>query len=150
MNLTIIQLEIMHLNACMELDQKSLKGIWTKTQWERELTDPKRICLGIIERETKKLLGFCSAWIVKDELQITLIAVQPAHQRRGLGTFLMSDLIKRSSSLRTNQIYLEVKESNMSAKAFYKSMGFKTVGNRSNFYKDGSDALILNKETNNK
>ena len=43
----------MHLNDCMDLDQKSLKGLWTKSQWERELTDPKRICLGIIELETK-------------------------------------------------------------------------------------------------
>ena len=31
-----------------------------------------------------------------------------------------------------------------------KSMGFKMVGNRANFYKDGSDALLLIKETHNK
>ena len=149
MNFTIIQLGITHLNACIDLDQKSLKGLWTKSQWKRELTDPKRICLGIIERETKKLIGLCSAWIVIDELQITSIAVQPIHQRKGLGKFLLSDLIKRSILLRTNQIHLEVKETNKSAKAFYKSMGFKTVGNRPNFYKDGSDALLLTKEINN-
>ena len=62
MNLTIIQLGIMHLNDCMYLDKKSLNGLWTKSQWERELAEPKRICLGIIELETKKLLGICSAW----------------------------------------------------------------------------------------
>ena len=140
----------MHLNDCIDLDQKSLNGLWTKSQWERELTDPKRICLGIIEFETKKLLGLCSAWLVIDELHITFIAVHPIHQRKGLGKFLLSDLIKRSKSLQTNHIHLEVKDNNEPAKAFYKSMGFKTVGNRSNFYKDGSDALILNKETNNK
>ncbi len=140
----------MHLKDCLDLDQKSLNGIWTKTQWERELTDPKRICLGIIELETKKILGLCSAWLVIDELHLTFIAVHPIHQRKGLGRFLLSDLIKRSESLQTNHMLLEVKENNEPAKAFYKSMGFKTVGNRSNFYKDGSDALIMNKETNNK
>ena len=140
----------MHLNDCIDLDQKSLNGIWTKSQWERELTDPKRIGLGIIELGTKKLLGLCSAWLVIDELQITFVAVHPLHQRKGLGRFLFSDLIKRSELLQTNHMYLEVKENNEPAKAFYKSMGFKTVANRSNFYKDGSDALILNKETNNK
>ena len=149
MNLTITQLGIIHLNQCMELDQKSLKGLWTKSHWEKELTDPKRICLGIVEPETKKLLGLCSAWLVMDELHITLIAVQPIHQRKGLGKFLLSDLIKLSRSLRTNKIHLEVKDTNNSAKAFYKSMGFKTTGNRSNFYKDGSDALLLTKEINN-
>ncbi len=140
----------MHLNDCMDLDQKSLSGLWTKSQWERELTDSKRICLGIIELETKKLLGFCSSWLVIDELHITSIAVHPMHQRKGLGKFLLTDLIKRSKSLQTNHIHLEVKDNNEPAKALYKSIGFKTVGNRSNFYKDGSNALILNKEINNK
>jgi len=146
MNLKIIQLGIMNLNDCVDLDQKSLRGLWSKPQWERELTDPKRICLGIIELETKKLLGFCSSWLVIDELQITSIAIHPIHQRKGLGKFLLSDLIKRSKSLQTTHIILEVKEKNEPAKAFYKSMGFKKVGIRSNFYKDGSDALILKKE----
>ena len=150
MNLTIIQLGIVNLNACLDLDQISFNGLWTKSQWEKELTDPKRICIGVIELETKKLLGLCSAWLLIEELHITLIAVLPIHQRKGLGKFLLYDLIKRSDSLLTNKILLEVKDTNEPAKAFYKSMGFKTVGNRSNFYKDGSDALILNKETDNK
>ena len=140
----------MHLNDCVDLDQKSLNGLWSKSQWERELKDPKRICLGIKELETKKLLGLCSAWLVIDELHITFLAVHPIHQRKGLGKFLLTDLIKRSKSLKINHIHLEVKDNNESAKAFYKSMGFETMGNRSNFYKDGSDALILIKGTVNK
>ena len=150
MNLTIIQLGIIHLKDCVDLDQKSLKGLWSKPQWERELTDPKRICLGIIELETKQLLGLCSAWLVMDELNITFVAVHPMHQKKGLGKFLLRELVKRSKSLQINHLNLEVKHNNEPAKALYKSMGFKTVGNRSNFYKDGSDALLLNKETNNK
>ena len=150
MNLTIIQLGVMHLNDCIDLDQKSLNGLWSKSQWEKELIDPKRICLGIIELSTKKLLGACSAWVVLNELHITFIAVHPIHQRKGLGKFLLSDLIKRSKSLQINHIFLEVKQNNEPAKALYNSMGFKTVGKRSNFYQDGSDALLLNKETNDK
>tara|TARA_Y100001968_G_scaffold256128_1_gene242416 strand:+ start:662 stop:1129 length:468 start_codon:yes stop_codon:yes gene_type:complete len=150
MNLSIIQLGTMHLNECLNLDQKSLNGIWSKSQWLRELTNPKRICLGLIELDTKKLLGLCSAWSVLDELHITFMAVHPRHQRKGLGRFLLTDLIKRSKSLQTNHIHLEVKKNNEQAKAFYNSMGFKTIGNRSNFYKDGSDALLLYKETINK
>ena len=150
MSLTIIQLGILHLNSCIDLDRKALKGLWTKSQWEKELTDPKRICIGVIELETKKLLGLCSAWLVIDELHITSLAVHPKHQRKGLGKFLISDLIKRSNSLLTNHIHLEVKDTNEPGKAFYKSMGFKIVGNRPNFYKDGSDAIIFNKQLNKK
>jgi ribosomal-protein-alanine N-acetyltransferase len=147
MNLKIIQLGLVHLNKCVDLDQESLNGLWSISQWEIELNDSKRISLGIIELESTKLLGICSAWLVIDELHITFIAVHPMHQRKGLGRLLLSDLIKRSKSLQTNRIHLEVKNNNEPAKAFYKSMGFKTVGRRSHFYKDGSDALLLNKET---
>ena len=150
MNITTIQLGILHLNSCLELDQKALKGLWNKSQWERELTDSKRVCIGVIDIETKKLLGLCSAWLILDELHITSIAVDPIHQRKGLGKFLLSDLIKRSSLLQTNRIYLEVKDTNESAKAFYKAMGFMIVGKRFNFYNDGSDALIFTKQLNKK
>ena len=150
MNLKIRQLGKSHLNSCIYLDQKALKGLWTKSQWKKELTDPKRICIGVIDIETQKLLGLCSAWFVIDELHITAIAVDPIHQRKGLGKFLISELIKRSNSIRTNYIHLEVKNTNEPAKAFYKSLDFKIVGNRPNFYKDGSDAIIFNKQLNKK
>jgi len=146
MNFKIIELKNKHLNACFDLDQKSLKGLWTKSQWERELTDTKRMCLGVIDLKSNKLLALCTAWIVIDELHITSIAVHPTHQRKGLGKFLLSDLIKRSHSLLTKNMLLEVKDTNEPAKAFYKSMGFKVIANRSNFYKDGSNALVFAKE----
>ena len=146
MNLTIIQLGEMHLSDCVELDQNSSNGLWSKSQWKKELTDPKRICLGILELQTKKLLGLCSAWLVIEELHITFIAVDPMNQRKGIGKLLLSDLIKRSKSLKINHMFLEVKQNNEPAKAFYNSMGFKTVGKRSNFYQDGSDGLLLKKE----
>ena len=150
MNLSIIKLGKQHLNACIDLDQKSLNGLWSRSQWEKELSNPIRICLGVKEIETNKLLGLCSAWLIADELYITSIAVHPTHQRQGIGKSLMTDLIKRSTSFRINNIYLEVKDTNLPAKAFYKSMGFKILGNRSNFYKDGSDAILLTKQLNKK
>ena len=150
MKLTIIKLGILHLNACIKLDQKSLKGLWTKSQWEKELTDPKRICIGAIDLKTKKLLGVCSSWLIIDEIHITSIAVDPSHQGKGIGKMLLSDLIKHSNSLRATQIYLEVKDTNEAAKAFYKSRGFKREGRRSNFYNDGSDAIIFIKKLTNK
>ena len=146
MNIKIIQLNIKHLDACYEIDQKSFNGLWTKSQWEKELSDPKRICIGALEMEKKKLLGFCSAWIVLDELQVTSIAVDPFHRRKGLGRFILKDLIIRSKSLRIAKMFLEVKETNEPAKALYQGMGFKTKGRRLNFYKDGNNALVYIKE----
>ena len=149
MNFTIIQLKEIHTNACFDLDQKSLRGLWTRSQWNKELSDPKRICIGIIEVETKQLLGLCSSWLVIDELQITSFAIHPTYQRQGLGKIILSNLIKRANSLSINYLHLEVKETNEPAKAFYKSMGFKVVGNRPELYKDGNNALIFTKKLTN-
>ena len=150
MNFKIRQLGILHLNSCFYLDQKALKGLWTKSQWEKELTDPKRICIGVTDLDNEELLGLCSAWLVLNELHITAIAIDPVHQRKGLGKFLISELIKRSKSLNVDLIHLEVKNNNKQAKAFYKCLDFKIVVNRPNFYKDGSDAIIFNKQLNKK
>ena len=149
MNIKIFELGLQDLNACMDLDQKSLKGIWSKSQWERELNDSERICIGAKDIGNKKLFGLCTAWIVIDELHITSIAVLPNHQRKGLGRLLLSELIKRSKSLQTNQIFLEVKDTNKPAKALYKSMGFKLIGNRPNYYQDRSVALTFVRELTN-
>ena len=146
MHFKIIQLGIIHLNVCLEIDQKLLKGIWSKAEWIRELTDPKRLCIGAINLETKKLLGLCTAWVVLDELQITFLAVHPTHQRKGLGKSLLSEITNFSKSIETNRIHLEVKDSNKTARAFYKSMGFEISGRRPNLYKDGSDGLTLIKK----
>ena len=46
----LIPLSAKHLIACFELDQIALHGLWTKKQWEKELTDSKRLCFGFLRR----------------------------------------------------------------------------------------------------
>tara|TARA_B100000700_G_scaffold137441_1_gene153399 strand:- start:141 stop:596 length:456 start_codon:yes stop_codon:yes gene_type:complete len=146
MNLRIIQLGIEHTDACIELDQKSLKGLWTRSQWEKELSDPMRVCFGVSDHGNNSLIGICSSWLAFDELHLTSIAVHPFYQRRGIAKFILSELIRHSESKKIKLIHLEVKEKNVPAKALYKSMGFKVKRKRSNFYKDGSNALVFVKE----
>ena len=141
MEVIIIPLETKHLSLCIELDQKTFKGLWTKSQWEREIRDPKRICLGAFESE--KLLALCSGWFILNELHITVLVVNPLHLRKRLGTLLLSTIIDRAKSLGVNKIILEVKETNEPAKALYENLGFKITGHRSQLYRDGSNALIF-------
>ena len=43
----VISLSLENLNACLELDEISLEGLWSEKQWEKELSCPKRICHGV-------------------------------------------------------------------------------------------------------
>ena len=64
----------------------------------------------------------------------------------------MSYLIKKCEKLNLRKLILEVSQSNLTAERFYSRFDFYTVGIRKNYYKDGSDALVKEKnlEENNK
>ena len=49
--ITVIELDTSWLSACLDLDQRCLRGLWNEEQWRRELEEPQRLCLGLIEGE---------------------------------------------------------------------------------------------------
>ncbi len=133
-------LDSSNLNACIKLDQIALNGLWTKKQWEKELEDSCRVCLGVFDNSN--LVAFGCGWIVLDELHLTAIAVHPKYRRQGIGKKVLLSMFKEAKANGTTRATLEVNNNNLEALALYKSCGFKTAGNRRNYYKDGSDALI--------
>tara|TARA_Y100001968_G_scaffold238731_1_gene222146 strand:- start:636 stop:1130 length:495 start_codon:yes stop_codon:yes gene_type:complete len=137
----LISLGVSHLSKCCELDEIALNGLWSKDQWRKELSDSARLCLGLMNQS--QLIAFACGWIVAGELQITSIAVYPNYQRMGLGKAILSELLLKARSLGVKKATLEVKITNESAKALYKSLEFKIKGRRKQIYRDGSDALIL-------
>ena len=143
MEVKIIPLEAKHLSLCIELDEKTFNSLWTRSQWEREIMDPKRICLGAFE--STQLVGLCSGWFISDELHIMILVVDPQHLKKGLGTLILSSIIDRVKLLGINKILLEVKEENEPAQSLYKKMGFKITGHRRKLYRDGSSAFIFMK-----
>ena len=136
----VSSLSLRDAHSCIKLDQIALKGLWSKKQWEKELSDSKRLCIGVFD--SSNLIAFCCSWIVIDELHLTAIAVHPLHRRLGLGKVLLSNLFQKASTQSCKRATLEVESSNRAALALYQSCGFITAGCRHNYYKNGSDALI--------
>ena len=132
--------------ACISLDHLALDGLWSKQQWLRELSDPKRLCLGIFE--SCQLLAMACGWVVADELQLSLVAVHPNHRKQGLGRMVLLALLKQASDAGACLAILEVATSNDAARALYQSCGFETTGSRRRYYRDGRDALIQWKKIN--
>ena len=129
------------LSACLQLDRIALKGLWTKQQWERELSDHSRLVIGI-DAEDQSLIALASAWLVVDELQITAVAVDPSHQRCGFGARVLQSMLDRATALGAVSATLEVASTNAEARAFYAQCGFSTTGCRSGYYSNGDDALL--------
>ncbi|MEJ6585813.1 MAG: GNAT family N-acetyltransferase [Synechococcus sp. ArSW.bin.68] len=140
-----IRLSRTHALACLKLDARALNGIWTSDHWERELSDSQRICIGIAA-SADTLLAMACGWVVLDELQITVLGVEPEERRRGLGRTVLKRLLLDASSAGARHAILDVAEDNYGARTLYSSFGFQTVRRRDRYYRDGKDALIQSLE----
>lgn len=95
----------------------------------------------IAERDSL-VLGFLVVRAVADqEWEILNLAVAPNVRGQGIGRQLLSDMLAR----RAGEFFLEVRESNESARRFYARMGFKMVTKRLQYYANLPDAAIVMK-----
>ncbi len=77
------------------------------------------------------------------EAHLMNIAVDPAHQRKGVATHLLHGLLIDARRRDTNSLTLEVRSDNVAAHVLYRRFGLVDVGTRPGYYQDGADALIM-------
>ena len=90
------------------------------------------------------LAGYAAAAVVVDEGQVANIAVRAPYRGKGLGKALTSALITECINNGCETITLEVRRTNTTAINLYKSLGFKEVGRRKDYYSSPkADALLF-------
>ncbi len=90
------------------------------------------------------IIGFAGLWLMVDEAHITTIAIHPDYRRRGLGEFLLVNLIDIAYTIGAKWVTLEVRVSNTTAQNLYHKYGFREAGVRRRYYSDNQeDALIM-------
>ena len=145
--ISVKQIKECDIDLCFELDSKTL-CLWSKKQWTKEFKKEGIKIFGILI--TNLVVGICVFQVILDEAQINYFVVDQKFRKRGFGSYLMSDLIKRCEKLNIKKLFLEVSHSNATAQKFYSRFDFATVGIRKNYYKDGSDALLKEKKITKK
>lgn len=88
-------------------------------------------------REGEQAAGFALSRGAADEEELLLIAVDPAHQGKGIGTKLMRRFIDSARDRGAMRLFLEMREGN-SAEALYLKSGFENVGRRKHYYRRGT------------
>lgn len=90
------------------------------------------------------LRGYIMYYTVLDEGEIINFAIDPAFQRRGLGTRLLSQTIKIMQKRNVSRFFLEVRASNIAAQDLYRRFGFVKLGLRKGYYTNpAEDAIIM-------
>ena len=128
--------------SCYELDMQSIKH-WNQNQWKNELENDYVTAFGIYSKNS--ILGVCVLHKIFDEVEIRYLSVHPSYKRKGLGKKLIINILKKCKNENIKRIFLEVSFKNKQALHFYDYFGFETIGIREKYYKDGSDALLKEK-----
>ena len=140
--ISIKEIDHRELELCYELDSNTIR-LWTKKQWETELN--KRGVKVFTVLFEKKIIGISVVHTIIDEAQINYFSINRKFRRKGYGSYLMIFLIMQCEKLNIKKILLEVSETNLVADIFYSKFNFLTVGVRKNYYRDGSDAILKEK-----
>ena len=140
--ISIKQLYEKDIELCYELDSDTI-SLWSKNQWAREFKK-EGIQIFIISL-SNLVIGICVLQVVLDEAQINYFAVRSNYRKRGFGSCLMNYIILLCKKQNIRKLLLEVSQKNIVAEKFYEKFDFSTVGIRKNYYRDGSNALLKEK-----
>jgi ribosomal-protein-alanine N-acetyltransferase len=135
----------------MELERQSPSaGHWSRQQYDGlfatpgdQLRSERFAWVADDESEVPRVLAFLVAQRIDPEWELENIVVDGPVRRRGVGARLLSELVSRARSERGSEIFLEVRESNQSARALYRKMGFEEKGLRKSYYSDPLEDAIL-------
>ncbi len=99
--------------------------------------------LALVSESEGKASGFVIGRQVGDAAEVLNLAVTPARRRKGEGGALLKAALEEFRARRVTRVFLEVRESNETAIAFYAKHGFSKVGHRAGYYRDPEEAAIL-------
>jgi len=90
-------------------------------------------------------VGFALLRVVADEAELLTIAVDPAHQARGVGAALLARAEALARARGAAAMLLEVEVGAAPARTLYARAGYGAVGSRRDYLGAGRDSLILRK-----
>ena len=129
--------------AIFEIEKACFSVPWSMEAIETELAETDQRMYMVIEVDDK-VIGYAGAWLVLDEGQITNIAIAPEYRRDGYGAMMTRKLIRELFKKGMNEIFLEVRISNVAALTMYRRLGFTVKGLRKGYYTDPvEDAYIM-------
>ena len=115
---------------------------WSEASLLAELHAPVRLVL-VATSEVGAVVGYAVTLVAGDVADLLRIGVDPAHQRHGLASDLLDKSRSEAASEGATRMLLEVNAANAPAIEFYRAHQFVTLDRRPAYYRDGTDALIM-------
>ena len=131
-------------------DTEKVKGILADSaeaaDWSAESFKESLSWAGVVALMSEgegQATGFIFGRQIADEAEILNLAVRRERRRRGEGEALLKAALAGFLERKVTRLFLEVRESNETAIAFYAKHGFSKTGRRLGYYRDPAEAAVL-------
>ena len=132
------------LSQIIALYNKDFADGWNAKMLQDAFDGGRFICAGVFDCD--KLVGVITCSKAVDDADIEGVVTDKDYRRRKIATTLLDFVTKTLKNDGIKKLFLEVRESNDSAIAFYQSQGFEKISVRKKYYQDGENALVFVKE----
>lgn len=138
------KMEFRDIKKVVELEEKYLLESLGEKLLASELSEKNNGASFYVIENDDVVIGYIGRYYFFQEAEVLNFVVDESHQRQGYGQKLFDKMVEDMKDVK--KITLEVRASNIKGINFYTKNGFKQVGVRKKYYKNGEDALLLLKE----
>jgi len=143
MTLNLTEFSWWHVAKAHEIDKQAFNAsAWSLPTFWSELTQRNRYYLALVD-EKKEIMGFGGIAFNGADADIQTMVIKPEFQKKGYGKQLLDALLEKVRENNSKRVFLEVVAENKPAISLYLSRKFEQIAKRSNYYPDGSDAVIM-------
>jgi ribosomal-protein-alanine N-acetyltransferase len=129
------------MNEVLGIEQEAFEFPWSEEDFTRCLR--QRNCIGMVAEMSDSIVAFSVYELHRTRLHVLNFAVLRSHRRLGVGAQMMAKLTAKLAPDRRNRIVLEVRETNLAAQLFFRSLGFRAVSVLRDFYQDTAEDAYL-------
>lgn len=117
---------------------------WNESTFRRLLAGDRVRAWTALAPGTREVAGYAVMWFRERGAQLGNLAVAAGHRRRGIGRRLVRRSVEAARDSEAKHLILEVRESNDAALSLYRSLGFRLLGRRRDYYRaPPEDALVM-------
>jgi [ribosomal protein S18]-alanine N-acetyltransferase len=127
-----------------QLVETGLAPSWDTARIRWHVQHPDSMVL--TARAPQTLAGFAIMRYLDDRAHLNLLAVAPAHRRRGVARSLLEWLEESARTAGTFVISLELRASNLAALGFYRALGYAERGAVPGYYQGVESAIRMQRD----
>lgn len=143
LDVQLVPMRRRHLRSVLRIESQVYPRPWSLSLFVSELA-LRSTRAYYVARVDGLVVGYSGVMVAGDDAHVTTLAVDPAWQRRGIATRLLSNVVRTAVQRGAHHLTLEVRVSNEPAQALYRLFGFHPAGVRKGYYVEtNEDALVM-------